>query len=40
MSLEIEVNGLMTYDRRQIKMDAEAIRQANYEIRKSLESIE
>ena len=38
--VEIEVNGLMTYDRRQIKMDAEAIRQANYEIRKSLESIE
>jgi beta-galactosidase/beta-glucuronidase len=35
--VEIEVNGLMTYDRRLIKMDRDMIRQANMEIRKILE---
>ncbi len=34
--VEIEVNGLMTYDRRQVKMDADMIRRANHEIRRSL----
>ncbi len=34
--VEIEVNGLMTYDRRRIKMEPEMIRQANLEIRNVL----
>jgi beta-galactosidase/beta-glucuronidase len=35
--VEIEVNGLMTYDRRRIKMDAERVRKANLEIRNLLQ---
>ncbi|MFW5835345.1 MAG: glycoside hydrolase family 2 protein [bacterium] len=31
--VEIEVNGLMTYDRKRIKMDMDRVRQANSEIR-------
>ena len=34
--VEIEVNGLLTYDRRKYKMDVGRIRQANLEIRSSL----
>lgn len=34
--VEIEVNGLLTYDRKQVKMDIERIRQANLEIRNIL----
>ncbi len=34
--VEIEVNGLLTYDRKEIKVDADKIRQANIEIRSLL----
>ncbi len=34
--VEIEVNGLLTYDRRKYKMDVGRIRQANLELRRSL----
>ncbi len=35
--VEVEVNGLLTYDRRRFKMDIEKIREANNRIRRSLE---
>jgi len=36
--VEIEVNGLITYDRKEYKVDTEAIREINMEIRNMLES--
>jgi hypothetical protein len=35
--VEIEVNGLMTYDRKVIKLDEQAVRKVNTEICKSLD---
>lgn len=36
--VEVEVNGLMTYDRKRIKVDPDMIRQANFEIRNILDN--
>jgi hypothetical protein len=34
--VEIEVNGLLTYDRKQFKMDVDQVREANLRIRDAL----
>ena len=34
--VEVEVNGLMTYDRKVIKIDADKLRAINHEVRESL----
>jgi len=34
--VEIEINGLMTYDRKVIKLDESRIRKVNYEVCKTL----
>ena len=36
---EIEVNGLMTYDRKVLKVDARAVRRANEEVRSTVGSL-